>query len=423
MSNVKDRHSAAWVPPQRPEWTTRLNEEGACMDIRGVVPLDEASLLATAERDTGLSDYGKDHWREPFRRLVHSFDTESQLNLMGRLRVRSDLLQFLGARLEIEETFKRHPGIEDETITMPIVVVGQGRSGTSAMVNLLAAHPDNGAVRTWEAMFPCPPPEKATYFTDPRIDKADRLIQQWNRIVPRIEALHEFTGPIPTECIQPLCISFMGYQWLNALAPVPSYSAFVVGSSMVPALTDYKRLLKLLQWKNPRKHWILKAPSHLDWLPDLLEVFPDAHFIWPHRDPLKALASVVNLVGCLQWCSTDVPFGEGALVAYTNADLVAGRLDGIIDWLERGGLEPGRLCNLQYADFIADRIGSVREIYRTFGLELTAEGLAAMQRYVDENPRTARKAHVYTIGSGEQVIYERRAFARYQQYFHVPNEE
>jgi hypothetical protein len=291
------------------------------------------------------------------------------------------------------------------------------------MVNLLSAHPDNGAVRTWEAMFPCPPPEKATYFTDPRIQKADLLIQQWNRIAPRIESLHEFTGPIPTECIQPLCISFAGYQWLNALAPVPGYSAWIVGRSMVPALADYKRLLQLLQWKNPRQRWILKAPSHLDWLPDLLEVFPDAKFIWPHRDPLKALASVVNLIGSLQWCSTDHPFGEGALVAYTDADLVAGRLNGIIDWLERGGLRPGQLCNLQYADFIRDRIASIREIYRTFDLELTGEGLAAMQRYVDENPRHARKAHVYGLGPGEQVRYERKAFARYQQYFNVPNEE
>lgn len=423
MPSVKDSRTASWVPPERPDWTNRLNEEGSYMDIRGVVPLDEGSLLSTAERNTGLSDYGKDHWREPFRRLVNSYDTESRLNLMGRLRVRSDLLQFIEARLNVEETFKRHPEIEDETITMPMVVVGQGRSGTSAMVNLLSAHPDNGAVRTWEAMFPCPPPTSASYLTDPRIEKADKLIQQWNRIVPRIESLHEFTGAMPTECIHPMCISFAGYQWLNAIAPVPGYSAWIVGRSVVPALIDYKRLLKLLQWKNPRKHWILKAPSHLDWLPDLLEVFPDARFIWPHRDPLKALASVVNLIGSLQWCSTDHPFGEGALRAYTNADLVAGRLNAIIGWIEQGGFKPGQLCNLQYADFIRDRIAGVREIYRSFDLELSAEGLAAMQKYVDENPRHARKSHIYSIGADDQVRYERKAFVRYQQYFSVPDEE
>ena len=57
------------------------------------------------------------------------------------------------------------------------MVVGQGRSGTSFLINVLAANPDNGALLHWEAMFPCPPPEKATYRSDPRIEKADRLIR------------------------------------------------------------------------------------------------------------------------------------------------------------------------------------------------------------------------------------------------------
>ncbi len=414
--------TATWDPPERPDWAERINAEGSFMDIGGVVPLDEASLLASAERNTGLSDYGADHWREPFAHLVRSYDTEARLNLLGRLRVRSDLLIWLEARLMIEATYQDHPEIDDETIEQPMIIVGQGRSGTSAMINLLSAHPDNGCVRTWEAMFPCPPPERETYETDPRIAKADKLIQQWNRIVPRIEALHEYTGIIPTECIQALNISFMGYNWLNAIAPVPGYSAFAVQQSMVPALTDYKRLLKLLQWRNPRQRWVLKAPSHLAWLPDLVTVFPDARFIWTHRDPLKAMASVVNLIGSMQWCSTDHPFGDGALATYTDSALVAGLLDRAIDWLEETQLPPDRICNLQFQAFVDDRIAGVKQVYDTFGFELTDAGLAAMQRYVDDNPRGNRKPHVYSIGPEDQVRYERTAFARYQRYFDVPDE-
>ena len=58
--------TATWDPPERPDWFETINQEGSYMDIGGVVPLDEASLLATAERNTGLSDYGADHWRVPF---------------------------------------------------------------------------------------------------------------------------------------------------------------------------------------------------------------------------------------------------------------------------------------------------------------------------------------------------------------------
>ena len=34
-----------WHPPARPDWVQRLNEEGDCMDLEAVVPLDERSLL------------------------------------------------------------------------------------------------------------------------------------------------------------------------------------------------------------------------------------------------------------------------------------------------------------------------------------------------------------------------------------------
>jgi choline dehydrogenase-like flavoprotein len=55
------------MPPPRPEWVQRLNEEGYCMNISGVVSLDENSLLESAMRASGLSDFGADDWREPFR--------------------------------------------------------------------------------------------------------------------------------------------------------------------------------------------------------------------------------------------------------------------------------------------------------------------------------------------------------------------
>ena len=133
------------------------------MNISGVVPLDENSLLDSAMHNTGLSDFGDDDWREPFRVLIKSLEEEAELHLMGRLWARSAILILLESRLWIEETYKCHPEINDEKITQPIFIVGQSRTGTSFLLNVLASNPDNGAIMQWEATFPCPPPEKATY--------------------------------------------------------------------------------------------------------------------------------------------------------------------------------------------------------------------------------------------------------------------
>ena len=51
--------------------------------------------------------------------------------------------------------------------------------------------------------------------------------------------------------------------------------------------------------------WVLKSPDSLSYLPQLLNVFPDVRLVWAHRDPIKAMASAVSLVGTLTWIRSD----------------------------------------------------------------------------------------------------------------------
>src|SRR5271154_7025041 len=110
--SVFSARTGSWVPPTRPDWVQRVNDEGSLLDIRGVVPLTADSLIATATTNTGLDDFGAEDWHEPFEVLVNSLDEEAQLNLVGRLMTRSDLLMLLEARLCIEATYKEHPEID-----------------------------------------------------------------------------------------------------------------------------------------------------------------------------------------------------------------------------------------------------------------------------------------------------------------------
>jgi Sulfotransferase family len=422
MTSNDDTPKSRWSPHPRPDWVQKVNEEGYCMDIAGVVPLDENSLINSAIQATGLTDFGADDWREPFQVLLKSMNEEAELNLMGRLRTRSELLQLLEARLQIEDTYKKHPEINDQEITRPIIILGQGRGGTSFTLNLLAAHPGNGTLKHWEAMFPCPPPEQATYHSDPRIAKAHTLIDQWNRVTPELKGMHEFGGDIPQDDCHILGINFRAPLWFNSLGQVPAYSEFMAKADWEPAFRYEKRVLKLLQWKNPRERWVLKDPTHVDHVPTILKVFPDACFVMPHRDPIKSQASATDLIGTIQWGRSDHPFKDGSFDYIVDPTHAADRLNRLIDLLERGEVLKERFYHIQYKDLTGKSLEVVRAIYAHFGLPLSEQGLQGMARYLEENPRTARPPHKYDMGDEQSVAKQRKLFVRYQDYFKVPDE-
>jgi hypothetical protein len=286
----------------------------------------------------------------------------------------------------------------------------------------LAAHPDNGVPRHWEQMFPVPPPESESYFTDPRIERADALLGQFNRVTPTMESMHEWGALVPMEDCVMLGMSFMSASWMDQLGQVAAYDAWTFQQDLEPALRYEERVLKLLQWKNPRKRWVLKDPLHLDRFEVLLKVWPDACFVWTHRDPVRALASLVSLIGTLQWGRTDHPFRGLSLEYMTNPELTAARFNAAIDQLDAGVVPSGQVFNVLFHDLVADPVGAVAQMYAHFGIELTDEGRTAMERYMEENPRDNRPPHRFSAGSEEAVARAREAFARYQQRFHIPSE-
>ena len=176
-------------PIERPVWVQGINDEGRLWQhahmLGEMVPLDEPSLLASARRMTGLDDFGEDDWREPFRVLIKSLEEEAQLNLMGRLATRSELVLWLRTRLMLTDLLKRHPEILEQPVEKPIFIAGLGRSGTSILQELLHQDP---ALRTplfWEAYFPVD--SALSGGADACAQKAGHdIATQWTRVTPQI---------------------------------------------------------------------------------------------------------------------------------------------------------------------------------------------------------------------------------------------
>ena len=172
---------------QRPAWVSGLNAVG---DPKWI-GLDAVSLLDEAIARGGLDDFGGDDFREPLGVLLDSIESERSLHFVGRVLARDDIVNLLENRLRITDARKRHPAIDRVEIRRPVFVTGLPRTGTSILHELLACDPANRTPLAWEVRHPCPPPDAATYATDPRIESADREIRLWNEIVPEYPTIHE----------------------------------------------------------------------------------------------------------------------------------------------------------------------------------------------------------------------------------------
>jgi hypothetical protein len=268
-------------------------------------------------------------------------------------------------------------------------------------------------------MMPCPPPEAATYNSDPRIDQAHGLVTQWSRVAPEFATMHEMGGRIPAECGLLACGSFVS-DHIDALHQTPSYSAMRAQADYVPVYQYHKQVLQILQWKNPRQRWLLKAPAHLNHLPELLQVYPDARLVQTHRDPIKCMASATSLMGTLYSMRSDQPFNAEMMEDILLGAATAQSLETVIEQREKGIVPAANIADSRYQDLMDDPMACIDGIYRHFGMDLSEAARERMLAYLASKPQGKFGAHAYEVDEGKAK--ERALFRRYQALYGVPDE-
>src|SRR4051812_25482751 len=127
-------------------------------------------LVEQACELAGSDDSGDDDtWRDGLARLCEGLVSEARLNDLGVEIAVMDIIRALTSRLQIVKWRKENPDVATQPITRPIFIVGQPRTGTTILFDLLAQDPALRPPLTWEVDNPVPLPSRQTYDTDPRI--------------------------------------------------------------------------------------------------------------------------------------------------------------------------------------------------------------------------------------------------------------
>jgi hypothetical protein len=407
-------------PPKLPLGARILNGVGrAAAGVGFVAPsLAESRLLRAAEKIAGCRDFGPGTFRDGLGRLLESLETEAGLTSLGRIIARQDVLMSLENRLRLVDWHAKHPDIGDEKIERPIVIVGMARTGTTILHYLLAQDSRFRVPRTWEVDRPCPPPQAETYDSDPRIDQVERNLARSESLIPDFRRMHPMGARLPQECVRITSLEFASMLF-QAVYRLPSYARWLLTEAdLAPAYRFHRKVLQLLQWRCPGSPWVLKSPGHLWSLDVLLAEYPDACLVVTHRDPLKVLSSITSLSTTLRAMASDRVVPHEIAREWSQWNRRA--FDLSVDARQRGLVSSNRVVDVQFREFMADPLATVRKIYDRFDLELPDFVLQRMRAYLQANPDDKHGKHAHTFrDTGLDVEEEREKVRRYVEYFDV----
>jgi hypothetical protein len=395
--------SATTVQQIRPQLPVRLfNGFGALLE-KSRIPstrLVATDLIETAKRRSHLNDFGESDFFEALSRLLESCQDEARLNLIGKIALKTDVLETLSARLKMERDRQLYPNIAHQEIREPVFIVGLPRSGTSLLHRLLSADPEHRCPLMWEVRSPSPPTRA---HEKRRIQRATQSCNFFNWLVPTFRYAHAIGAEVPQECVSMMTPTFLSDQF-DAMYYVPSYRAWFFRQNLQPAYEYHRRFLQHLQFRRTAGRWILKAPTHMFAMPALLSVYPDALFVQTHRTPVDSMASVASLVTILRSAFSD------AVDSFTvSREAIQYWSETMKKFLrERDRLANNRICDIQYDEIRREPIRAVRRIYEYFDWSLSHEAERRMRLLVAKQAKRESANHRYDLSqfgsSAEEVL-------------------
>lgn len=378
----------------------------------------EESILQAARERTGLNDFGADDFRERLRVLREEWDGDPEITPLARNTLRSYLVRYASNRLLIHDTLKRHPEILDQKIEAPVIVLGLPRSGTTHLVNLLAADDRFHSLPLWESYEPVPLPGEGLLpdGTDPRYQRCAAAWEGMKATTPLIAAMHPMEPEHIHEELELMGPDFASYnfEWLTLS---PRWRDHYYAHDQTPHYEYMKNVLKLLQWQRsqagqPDKRWVLKCPQHMEQLPVLKKVFPDATVVITHRDPVAVIQSSVTMQAYSQRINRRHVATE-ALIHYWT-DRIEHLLRACVR--DRELLAPAHNFDSYFHTFMADEMGTVAQVYAKAGMELTPGARGRLDRYIADHPRGKEGKVIYNLERDFGVAPERLR-ERFRFYF------
>lgn len=359
------------------------------------VALDPETLLREAHERTGLAVLGDETLRDRLAAQCDAVHADRGLSGIGRTIVRDRLVGLLAARLRFEDYVRRHPEALAVELEAPVIVVGLPRSGTTHLVNLLAADRRFRSLPWWECIEPTPFPGDGPGRDgiDPRFRRCLAAYERGLALAPISAAMHDRHPSVIEEDCELVDLDLCSYV-LEWHARVPRWRDYYLTLDQDAHYAFLRKQLQVLSHLRGPRRWVLKTPQHLEQIGPLMRTFPDATIALTLRDPVAVLQSAITMLG----------WNDRLRRRAIEPDELAAYWVDRIERLLRASVRDLHLIpedqrvDVEFGAFMSDEIGMVSRILETAGLGVPAGTRDELAAYLAGNPR----------GKNGRVLYDLR---------------
>ena len=343
------------------------------------------AVISAAAAQARLDDFGPEDFLERLALLVDVVAWKGHTRLTQLSTIRRMVGKAVDRLLTVD-LLKRHPEIRDEPIEAPLVVAGLPRSGTTHLLNLIAADSRLQSLPYWEVLRPVPllpDDEVGPDGVDPRRLRAEAGWERLQRLNPYARAFHPMDPDHISEDGELQLADFSSYVWEFSLR-APDWRDYYLSHDQTPHYAYEKTMLQMLQWqRGERKRWIVKAPQHFEQLRAIMNVFPDALVVFTHRDPVASLQSIVTMQTYTARMR-ERSFDPGYSLGYWS-DRYGRLLDAYLRDVDV--VPAAQRFDLLFHEFVGDDVAEVERLYAAAGLGATATARRELDSYMATHPR------------------------------------
>jgi hypothetical protein len=375
-------------------------------------PLDVDAVCEEAVARTGLDEFGPEDFRQRLKVQLDEMDADMERTGLGRMLMFGDSVRAAANRLRIHELLRDHPEILDIDIEEPLIVIGLPRSGTTHLVNLLAADSRFRSLPLWESYEPVPKPGEAAGpgEADPRWSRCQAAWEAMQAGAPLIAAMHPMNPDHVHEENELMAPDFSNYN-LEWVARAPQWRDYYLSHDQTPHYAYMKTVLQILQWYRPCERWVLKSPQHLEQIGPLLTTFPDATVVVTHRDPVAVVQSTITMLCYGARTAYRTPRPEWYRDYWT--DRIGRLLDASVH--DRHLLPEERTTDVLFHEYMADEMGTLARIYASARMDLTQEARRQIDAYRMAHPRGKEGRVVYDL-RGDFSVTPGEVRSRFDEY-------